>query len=130
MKAIAQHLPIHFSAIQRQEAVLATSTLSIPVPEGVEKPASPKIEKIVSEITNLNLLEVSELSQVLKKRLNLPDAPMMPAGGFFAGAPALQDEEEAVPKAVKTNFTVSRSSTLPTTFATYFCLSYCSTGGS
>ncbi|KOB77666.1 60S ribosomal protein L7/l12, partial [Operophtera brumata] len=36
----------------------------IPVPEGVDKPASPKIEKIVSDITNLNLLEVSELSQV------------------------------------------------------------------
>lgn len=77
------------------------------MPEGVDKPISPKIEKIVSEITTLNLLEVSELSQVLKKRLNLPDAPMMPAGGFFA-APAAQDEEDAAPKTVKTNFTVSQ----------------------
>lgn len=68
---------------------------------------SPKIEKIVSEITNLNLLEVSELSQVLKKRLNLPDAPVMPMGGFAAmPAPAAQEEEEATPKAVKTSFTV------------------------
>lgn len=50
---------------------------------------------------------MSELSQVLKKRLNLPDAPVMPMGGFVAAAPAAQDEEEAAPKAVKTNFTVS-----------------------
>lgn len=68
---------------------------------------SPKIEKIVSEITTLNLLEVSELSQVLKRRLNLPDAPVMPMGGFAMAAPAAQDEEEAVPKTVKTSFTVS-----------------------
>lgn len=46
--------------------------------------------------------------QVLKKRLNLPDAPVMPVGGFAAmAAPAAQDEEEAAPKAVKTSFTVS-----------------------
>lgn len=31
----------------------------------------------------------------------------MPMGGFVAAAPAAQDEEEAAPKAVKTNFTVS-----------------------
>ncbi|CAH2037074.1 unnamed protein product, partial [Iphiclides podalirius] len=50
--------------------------------------------------------EVSELSQVLKKRLNLPDAPMMPMGGFAMAAPVAQEEEDATPKAVKTNFTV------------------------
>lgn len=80
----------------------------VPVPEGVEKPVSPKIEKLVSEITTLNLLEVSELSQVLKKRLNLPDAPLLPVGGFTAAAPfAAVEEEEIAPKAVKTSFTVS-----------------------
>uniref|UniRef100_A0A2A4J5L0 39S ribosomal protein L12, mitochondrial n=1 Tax=Heliothis virescens TaxID=7102 RepID=A0A2A4J5L0_HELVI len=93
-------------AILRQEVAQAAPSLTIPVPEGVDKPVSPKIEKIVSEITTLNLLEVSELSQVLKKRLNLPDAPVMPMGGFAMAAPAAQDEEEATPKAVKTNFTV------------------------
>jgi large subunit ribosomal protein L7/L12 len=87
--------------------VQAAAPLTIPVPEGVDKPVSKKIEKIVAEITNLNLLEVSELSQVLKKRLNLPDAPVMPIGGFAMGgmSPAAQ-EEEAAPTAVKTNFTV------------------------
>lgn len=84
----------------------AASPLTVPVPESVDKPVSAKIEKIVSEITNLNLLEVSELSQVLKKRLNLPDAPVMPMGGFMGVAPAAE-EEDAAPKAVKTSFTVS-----------------------
>ncbi|KAG6452135.1 39S ribosomal protein L12, mitochondrial [Manduca sexta] len=94
-------------AILRQEVVQAATPLSIPVPEGVEKPISPKIEKIVSDITNLNLLEVSELSQVLKKRLNLPDAPAMPIGGFAMAAPAAAaEEEDAAPKIVKTSFTV------------------------
>lgn len=77
------------------------------MPEGVDKPVSPKIDKLVTEISNLNLLEVSELSQVLKKRLNLPDAPLMPSGGFFAGAAApIVEEEEVAPKAVKSSFTV------------------------
>ncbi|XP_063361742.1 uncharacterized protein LOC134650740 [Cydia amplana] len=92
-------------SVMHQEVVQAAAPLSIPVPEGVDKPASPKIEKLVAEITTLNLLEVSELSQVLKRRLNLPDAPVMPIGGFAAAAPAA-DEEEAAPKAVKTSFTV------------------------
>ncbi|KPJ17654.1 39S ribosomal protein L12, mitochondrial [Papilio machaon] len=94
------------SSVIRQDVSEAIKPLTIPPPEGVDKPVSPKIEKIVADITNLNLLEVSELSQVLKKRLNLPDAPAMPIGGFAMAAPAAQEEEEAAPKAVKTNFTV------------------------
>ncbi|XP_053607638.1 large ribosomal subunit protein bL12m [Plodia interpunctella] len=92
-------------SILHQEIAQAAAPLTIPLPEGVDKPVSPKIEKLVTDITQLNLLEVSELSQVLKKRLNLPDAPVMPAGGFAIAAPA-QEEEVATPKAVKTNFTV------------------------
>ncbi|KAL4709075.1 hypothetical protein ACJJTC_013488 [Scirpophaga incertulas] len=92
-------------SILQQEIVHATTPLTIPVPEGTENVVSPKIEKIVMDITKLNLLEVSELSQVLKKRLNLPDAPVMPFGGMAMAVPTAQEEEEA-PKAVKTNFTV------------------------
>ncbi|KAJ0177425.1 hypothetical protein K1T71_007434 [Dendrolimus kikuchii] len=108
---VFRHLPIQWRsfsrcALLRQEVAQATTPLTIPVPEGMDKPVSPKIEKIVSEITNLNLLEVSELSQVLKKRLNLPDAPMMPMGGFAMAAAPAQEEEEATPKTVQTNFTV------------------------
>lgn len=58
--------------------------LTAPVPEGVEPPVTPKIEKLVQDITGLNLIEVAQLSDVLKKRLNLPDAPVMAMGGMVA----------------------------------------------
>lgn len=45
-------------------------------------------------------MEVSELSDLLKKRLNLPDAPMMPVGFAAAAAP---EEEEAAPVKVLKN---------------------------
>ncbi|XP_041978715.1 39S ribosomal protein L12, mitochondrial [Aricia agestis] len=104
-KQIGQWRSFSRCAILQQEVVQVVNPITIPPPEGVDKPASPKIEKLVAEITQLNLLEVSELSQVLKKRLNLPDAPVMPVGGFAMAAPAAQ-EEEAAPKAVKSSFTV------------------------
>lgn len=66
------------------EAAAAVEKMTIPVPEGMDKPVSPKIDKLVTDISALNLLEVAELSEVLKKRLNLPDAPVMPVGGFAA----------------------------------------------
>ncbi|XP_026324764.1 39S ribosomal protein L12, mitochondrial [Hyposmocoma kahamanoa] len=112
---IMKTLPRQWRSISRcsvlsQEIIHAASPMTVPVPEGGQKPVSSKIEKLVSEITTLNLLEVSELSQVLKKRLNLPDAPLMPAGGFAAAAPAVPiEEEEVAPKAVKTSFTVKMS---------------------
>lgn len=58
--------------------------LQVPQPEGEAKKFSPKIENLVNEITKLNLIEVGELSDLLKKRLNLPDAPLMPLGGFLS----------------------------------------------
>lgn len=36
----------------------------------------------------------------------MPDAPVMPVGGFAVSAAPAQEEEEATPKAVKTSFTV------------------------
>lgn len=41
----------------------------------------------------------------MKKRLNLPDAPMMPMGGMMMQA-AQEEEETATPQAVKSSFTV------------------------
>ncbi|XP_066250397.1 large ribosomal subunit protein bL12 [Euwallacea similis] len=79
--------------------------LEIPPPSGIDKPVSPKIDKLVTEISQLNLIEVCELSTVLKKRLNLPDAPVFPAGGFTA-APPEEDQEAAAPAKVQTAFTV------------------------
>lgn len=66
----------------------AAEKLSIPVPEGADKPADPKLSSIVNQIAGLNLLEVSELSSLLKKKLNLPDTAMMPAMGFAQGPAA------------------------------------------
>ncbi|XP_053680649.1 39S ribosomal protein L12, mitochondrial [Anopheles nili] len=102
------------NAARNAEAVAATmgaEKMTMPVPEGTEKPADPKLVSIVDSIARLNLLEVSELSTLLKRKLNLPDTAMMPAGfGAFAGgaaAPAaVADEEEAAPKVVKTTFKV------------------------
>lgn len=95
--------------LQTQTSAQPVQKLEVPVPEGVEKPVNPKLDKIVTEISTLNLLEVSELSSLLKKRLNLPDAPVMPAMGFMAAAgpaKAAEDEEEAAPKKVQTEFKV------------------------
>lgn len=70
--------------VQAQSA--GAEKLSIPVPEGSDKPANPKLDTIVNQIAGLNLLEVSELSSLLKRKLNLPDTAMMPVG--FAQGPA------------------------------------------
>jgi hypothetical protein len=63
-------------------ASVTEAPLQDPQPEGEAKKFSPKIENLVNEITKLNLIEVGELSDLLKKRLNLPDAPLMPFGSF------------------------------------------------
>ncbi|XP_044733032.1 39S ribosomal protein L12, mitochondrial [Chrysoperla carnea] len=88
--------------------VTPNEPLTVPPPSNVEKTFPPKIENIVNAISQLNLLEVSELSEALKKRLNLPDAPILPAGGFAVGGAvaAPVEEEEVAPKVVKTAFTV------------------------
>lgn len=70
MEAVGTEVPIH--------------KMTIPVPEGTDSPITPKIEKLVQDITALNLIEVAQLSDVLKKRLNLPDAPMMAMGNIAA----------------------------------------------
>lgn len=83
--------------------------LVIPQPEGSEKIFSPKLEKIAADISSLNLLEVSELSQLLKKKLNLPDAPMMPMGGFAMPSAAKSEDDDgeaAAPTKIQTEFTV------------------------
>nr|CAD7462660.1 unnamed protein product [Timema tahoe] len=96
---------------QQAQAQVPTTleALKIPQPEGEVKIFSPKIEKLVTDISQLNLLEVADLSDALKKRLNLPDTPVMAMGAFApAGASQVsaEDEEEAAPKKVQTSFAV------------------------
>lgn len=88
----------------------SAEALSVPVPDGTDAPASPKLLAIVNDIAKLNLLEVSELSALLKKTLNLPDAPVVAYGGGPVAAKAEEEEESAAPKAVQTSFTVKLSS--------------------
>lgn len=91
------------STVDRNTA--AAPSLTIPVSEDADVTPNPKLLGIVNEIAKLNLLEVSELSALLKKTLNLPDAPVV---SYAAGpaAPAAVDEEEAAPVKVQTSFTL------------------------
>lgn len=73
---------------------------------------SEKILKIVDEIANLTLLEASDLSYLLKKKLGLPDSAMPYYGGSMGPGMAMQQaggggapaEEEKKPE--KTSFDV------------------------
>ncbi|XP_018334616.1 39S ribosomal protein L12, mitochondrial-like [Agrilus planipennis] len=95
------------SCLQNVEAAKPTESLTVPPPSNVDKPVSPKIEKLAFEISSLTLIEVSELSGFLKKKLNLPDTPAFPVGGFIAAqAGGKSEEDEEAPKAKKTSFTV------------------------
>lgn len=73
---------------------MAVEPLATPIPDGQPAVLAPKIEKLVTDISHLTLLEVSELSTALKQRLNLPDAPMMAMG---IAAPAAQSQVIIVP---------------------------------
>jgi len=74
--------------------------------EGEEKSYAPKIQKLVSEISQLTLLEVADLNDLLKKSLKISDMPMMmPAMGGAAAKP--QEAEDAPePKVEKSLFTI------------------------
>lgn len=73
----------------------SAEALREPAPEGSGPPPNPKLQAIVNDIATLNLLEVSELSALLKKTLNLPDAPVVAFGAGVAPAQAPAEEEEA-----------------------------------
>jgi len=62
---------------------MSATPAAVPTPDGQPKTYPPKIEKLVTEISGLTLLEVTDLSALLKERLNLPDAPAM---AFAAGS--------------------------------------------
>nr|XP_039267203.1 39S ribosomal protein L12, mitochondrial-like [Styela clava] len=73
----------------------------------------PKIVKIVDDISNLTLIEVSELNELLKIKLNISDIPMMVGGGIAPGASAAQAEDEAPASKEQTEFTVKLTAFKP-----------------
>jgi large subunit ribosomal protein L7/L12 len=90
-------------------SVRMMSAQSLPFPEGENTPTESKqypekIVQIVDHISQLTLLEVADLNELLKARLKITDAPVMMAGNFGGGgpgaaaaAPAPEEEEEAAP---------------------------------
>lgn len=66
--------------------------------EGEEKQYAPKIKQLVKDISQLNLLEVADLNELLKKSLKIADAPLM-AFGAVSSAAKLKSEETEVPEA-------------------------------
>jgi len=71
-------------------------------------PAQEKLQRIVSDISQLTLIEVAELNKLLKTTLNIPDAPMMAYGAAPAAPSSVKEEEEEAKPAVKvqTEFTL------------------------
>ncbi|KAK0404790.1 hypothetical protein QR680_017628 [Steinernema hermaphroditum] len=70
---------------------------------------SPKIQGLVDQIASLSLLEVSDLNYALKKKLNIPDTPMMAPGMMMAVGAAQPAAAEAAAEAdipQKMTFTV------------------------
>ncbi|CAK9802719.1 39S ribosomal protein L12, mitochondrial [Anthophora plagiata] len=104
---VQQIRQFHKCIVQQAEAAAAlnTSSTSEDVSSKEQLKVNPKVEQIADQIVTLNLVEAAQLSDILKKRLNLPDAPMMSMGGFVAGSPALQEEEEA-PQVIQSSYTV------------------------
>jgi large subunit ribosomal protein L7/L12 len=54
-------------------------------------PAQEKLQRIVSDISQLTLIEVAELNKLLKTTLNIPDAPMMAYGAAPAAPSSVKE---------------------------------------
>lgn len=94
------------AVVNEQRRFQSAEAASIPAPEGALKVYPQKIEAIVHEITKLTLVEVADLNELLKKTLNISDAPMMMGAAAPAPAKEEEEEEEVVVQKVQTSFTV------------------------
>lgn len=88
---------------------LSSDVIPPPTFEGEEKKYPAKIQKLVDEITELTLVEVADLNELLKKTLKLPDVPAMSFSAMPAGKASTAEEEDAYDtpeQPVKSTFTV------------------------
>ncbi|KAI1292172.1 39S ribosomal protein L12, mitochondrial [Halotydeus destructor] len=93
-------------SVEAAAAASPEAPVNIPPPSNVDKHFSSKITSLVGEIAKLNLLEVADLNECLRKTLNIQAAPMM-GTAMMAAAPAkAAEEEDEAPKLVQTAFTV------------------------
>ncbi len=73
----------------RQKAVTSSSIRFRTITQAA---SAEKIQRIVNDISQLTLIEVAELNQVLKTTLKIPDAPVMAYGAGPAAGPAQPKE--------------------------------------
>lgn len=88
---------------------LSSDVIAPPTFEGEEKKYPAKIQKLVDEITELTLVEVADLNELLKKTLKLPDVPAMSFSAMPAGKASAAEDEDADDQPVqqqKTQFTI------------------------
>lgn len=74
--------------------------------EGEDKEYAPKIQQLVKDISQLTLLEVADLNELLKKTLKIASTPMMAVGAMTATKPKDEEDDEPEVKQQKVNFTV------------------------
>ena len=78
ISTIKTNKPVEKTSIRKnatQAAASASSQTVIPPPnlEGQSKQYSPKIQQLVDDIAKLNLIEVSDLNELLRKKLNIKE---------------------------------------------------------
>ncbi|CAE1326469.1 RP-L7 [Acanthosepion pharaonis] len=99
---------------QNQESAMFSTSLvfcseaplAAPHIQGTEKIYAPKIQKLVDEIGTLTLLEVADLNELLKKTLNIQEAPMMAMAPAATSVKEEESTEATAPKEEQTLFTV------------------------
>merc|ERR1712071_473817 len=99
-------IPARILSLRSVSRFNAAVSRGIQVRYASEAVAAEKLNRIVSDISHLTLIEVAELNKLLKA-LNIPDAPMMAYGAGPAAPAKEQEEVEEEPKAkVQTSFTL------------------------
>jgi len=105
----ARDMPVTVRQRAPLSRCLSSDVIPPPMFEGEEKKYPVKIQKLVDEITELTLVEVADLNELLKKTLKLPDVPAMSfsAMPIAKSSAAEQEEDDDAPaKQEKSSFTV------------------------
>ncbi|XP_035219285.1 39S ribosomal protein L12, mitochondrial-like [Stegodyphus dumicola] len=104
---VSKHINgLNFSQRRLWRLYCSSSAISHPTPDGCEKVYSDKIKNIVEEIAKLTLIEVADLNECLKKKLNIKDTPMMMGAMPVAAPSRAAEDEDAQPEVTKSSFTV------------------------
>lgn len=97
---------VRCAARVHSSARVCSEPVPLPEPDGSDDKIYPEhLHDIVGKISQLNLLEVQELNELLRKTLKIVDAPVMMAAGVAPASAPVEDDEPQVQQ-VQTNFTV------------------------